>query len=95
MDINIEFYDDEGFGWVHCPWCGHPENLSCDIEDDWTCENCGKDFFITAARVVTPLRPRFEVDGRERRETIHVNLIPNEESERVFRDKETENSDND
>ena len=74
MDILIEFHDNDGFGVVHCPFCGHGENLASEIEDNWTCESCGKEFWITPARIISPGIPTFVTDGYERYTPIEVRV---------------------
>jgi hypothetical protein len=76
----VEFPDNEGFGLVHCPHCGATENLSWDIEDNWDCSKCGKEFWITACRIITPSIPTFVDDGFERYTPLEITItavIPN------------------
>lgn len=74
MDIIIEFPDNDGFGLVHCPHCGETENLDWSIEENWDCPKCGKEFWITPARIISKGIPTFVTDGHERYTPIEVHI---------------------
>lgn len=75
MQTILEFPDSDGYGLVHCPFCGHIENLDWQIEDNWECEGCKREFFITPCRMITAGIPTMPRDGRERYTPIAIQIV--------------------
>lgn len=51
----VKKYDGSGFIEIHCPYCGHIENLDQSIEGVWCCEACAEDLWLTPVVLVTAI----------------------------------------